>query len=99
MDAAVRCRGQLKDDSDERFHLHDVPKTPYKVSDKVAEGVIQCLEELLKKCHLGSVDQVTSLETKHNLYLDWHPYVCVLYYLILTPLIKYRLIGAWVLFL
>ncbi|KAL1088800.1 hypothetical protein V6Z11_D08G276000 [Gossypium hirsutum] len=29
-----------------------------RVSDKVAEGVVECLEELLKKCHLSSVDQM-----------------------------------------
>ncbi|KAE8691313.1 hypothetical protein F3Y22_tig00110890pilonHSYRG00819 [Hibiscus syriacus] len=28
-----------------------------RVSDKVAERVVACLEVLLKKCHLGSVDQ------------------------------------------
>lgn len=30
----------------------------HKVSDSVAEGVVLCLEEVLKKCPLGSVDQV-----------------------------------------
>lgn len=39
----------------------DVPKTPHKMSDTVAEGVLQCLEELLKKCQLGSLDQVSEL--------------------------------------
>lgn len=28
------------------------------ISDNVAEGVLRCLEELLSKCHLTSVDQV-----------------------------------------
>ncbi|KAL6998914.1 hypothetical protein U1Q18_000081 [Sarracenia purpurea var. burkii] len=38
--------------------MADLPKVPHKVSDIAAEGVLQCLEELLKKCHLGSVDQM-----------------------------------------
>lgn len=52
LDAAVACRSQGKNQPEE------FPKTPYRVSDKVAEGVINCLEELLKKCHIGSIDQV-----------------------------------------
>ena len=31
---------------------------PHKISDRVAEGVVQCLEELLNKCYLASTDQV-----------------------------------------
>ena len=57
LDAAVDCRSQQKDDTKENF-MPDVQKMPHKVSDNVAEGVLQCLEELLKKCHLRSVDQV-----------------------------------------
>ncbi|KAK7859044.1 telo2-interacting protein 1 like protein [Quercus suber] len=56
LDAAVDCRSQQKDDTKENF-MPDVQKMPQKVSDNVAEGVLQCLEELLKKCHLRSVDQ------------------------------------------
>ncbi|KAL0732056.1 hypothetical protein Bca4012_028150 [Brassica carinata] len=37
---------------------------PYRVSDKVAEGVVSCLEELLKKCHVGSVDQMVVVMKK-----------------------------------
>nr|XP_023923287.1 TELO2-interacting protein 1 homolog isoform X2 [Quercus suber] len=57
LDAAVDCRSQQKDDTKENF-MPDVQKMPQKVSDNVAEGVLQCLEELLKKCHLRSVDQM-----------------------------------------
>ncbi|KAK9274612.1 hypothetical protein L1049_021862 [Liquidambar formosana] len=53
LDAAVDCRSQQKVDSEEKL-----PKTPHKVNDSVVEGVLQCLEELLNKCHLGSVDQM-----------------------------------------
>lgn len=35
--------------------------TPVEVSDGVAEGVVKCLEELLRKCRLNSVDQVCVL--------------------------------------
>lgn len=48
LDAAVACRSQ-----------GGGVVVPYRVSDKVAEGVVSCLEELLKKCHVGSVDQVS----------------------------------------
>ena len=54
-DAAVDCRSPPKL---EESVMIDLPKGPHKVSDVTAEGVLQCLEELLKKCHLGSVDQV-----------------------------------------
>ncbi|RVW89686.1 hypothetical protein CK203_036403 [Vitis vinifera] len=59
LDAAVDCRSLKKVDSEEKL-ISDVPKMPHKVSDSVAEGVLHCLEELLKKCQLGSVDQGTS---------------------------------------
>lgn len=59
LDAAVNCRSPPKV---EGSVMVDIPKVPHKVSDVAAEGVLQCLEELLKKCHLGSVDQVYCLE-------------------------------------
>lgn len=58
LDAAIQCRSTHKVDSQEKFTVSDVPKMPFKVSDSVAEGVVNCLEELLRKCHLKSVDQV-----------------------------------------
>uniref|UniRef100_A0A1J3EZ89 TELO2-interacting protein 1-like protein n=1 Tax=Noccaea caerulescens TaxID=107243 RepID=A0A1J3EZ89_NOCCA len=58
LDAAVSCRSQGNNQPAE------FPKTPYRVSDKVAEGVINCLEELLKKCHIGSVDQMIVIMKK-----------------------------------
>ncbi|KAM6570546.1 hypothetical protein CsatB_018531 [Cannabis sativa] len=57
LDAAVACRSLEKVDSGRLETFYD-PKVPHKVSDSVAEGVIQCLEELLIKCHLGSVEQM-----------------------------------------
>lgn len=51
LDAAVNCRSSSK----------ELQEKSYKVSDKVAEGVVQCLEQLLRKCYLGSVDQVVVL--------------------------------------
>ncbi|EFH64030.1 hypothetical protein ARALYDRAFT_477087 [Arabidopsis lyrata subsp. lyrata] len=58
LDAAVACRSQGNN------HPDEFPKTPHRVSDKVAEGVISCLEELLKKCHIGSIDQMVVIMKK-----------------------------------
>ncbi|XP_014490963.1 TELO2-interacting protein 1 homolog [Vigna radiata var. radiata] len=59
LDAAVQCRSTLKIDSQP-----GVLKTPVEVSDGVAEGVVKCLEELLRKCRLNSVDQMVVLLKK-----------------------------------
>ncbi|XP_019055258.1 PREDICTED: uncharacterized protein LOC104608996 isoform X2 [Nelumbo nucifera] len=56
LDAAVSCRSAQKADSDTKSP--NIPKMMNTVSDSVAEGVLLCLEELLKKCHLGSVNQM-----------------------------------------
>ncbi|WVZ26978.1 hypothetical protein V8G54_000019 (mitochondrion) [Vigna mungo] len=61
LDAAVQCRSTLKIDSQENYNMPGVLKTPVEVSDGVAEGVVKCLEELLRKCRLNSVDQVPVL--------------------------------------
>ncbi|KAI5582126.1 hypothetical protein BDE02_07G065100 [Populus trichocarpa] len=37
---------------------------PHKISDRVAEGVVHCLEELLNKCYLVSIDQMVVLMKK-----------------------------------
>lgn len=58
LDAAIQCRSTQKVDSQEKYAVSDIPKTPFKVSDNIAEGVVNCLEELLKKCRLNSVNQV-----------------------------------------
>ncbi|PQM38627.1 uncharacterized protein Pyn_06456 [Prunus yedoensis var. nudiflora] len=58
LDAAVDCRTSKKLGSKEKVVSSNVSKKPQKVSDSVAEGVLQCLEELLKKCLLGSADQM-----------------------------------------
>ncbi|KAL8477911.1 hypothetical protein ACS0TY_029990 [Phlomoides rotata] len=39
-------------------------ETEQKVSESVAEGVVLCLEEVMKKCHLGSVDQMAVILRK-----------------------------------
>ena len=49
LDAAVQCRAREK---------ADAPMRALEISDCVAEGVLLCVEELLKKCHLGTVNQV-----------------------------------------
>jgi hypothetical protein len=40
---------------------------PHKISDRVAEGVVQCLEELLNKCYLVSIDQVFQTKIRNFL--------------------------------
>ena len=64
LDAAIQCRSTQKVDSQENYNMPGVLKTPVNVSDGVAEGVVNCLEELLRKCRLNSVDQVGWLEGK-----------------------------------
>ncbi|KAF5948988.1 hypothetical protein HYC85_014945 [Camellia sinensis] len=61
LDAAVNFRSPPKA---EESVMVNFSKVLHKVSDIAAEGVLQCLEELLKKCHLGSVDQVAVLLKK-----------------------------------
>uniref|UniRef100_A0A9I9D3H6 ARM repeat superfamily protein n=1 Tax=Cucumis melo TaxID=3656 RepID=A0A9I9D3H6_CUCME len=58
LDAAVVDRSQQKVDSGENSMMSVSHELPHRVSDCVAEGVLQCLEELLKKCRLGSVEQM-----------------------------------------
>lgn len=51
LDAAVRCRNGKMVNTGEK--IGDL-----EVSDGIAEGVLMCIEALLKKCHLGSANQV-----------------------------------------
>ncbi|KAL2475889.1 ARM repeat superfamily protein [Abeliophyllum distichum] len=64
LDAAVNCRTSLKANSEDRSLLFDALETPHNVSDAVAEATLLCLEELLKKCCLGSVDQMVVILKK-----------------------------------
>lgn len=57
LDAAVESRSLPKHDAKESC-VSGPPGVSHKVSDVVAEGVLRCLEELLRKCPLGSTDQV-----------------------------------------
>ncbi|KAG9133254.1 hypothetical protein Leryth_020751 [Lithospermum erythrorhizon] len=56
LDAAVNSRSRKV--SSEGPFFSETPEPMMEVSDAVAEGIICCLEELLKKCPLGSVNQV-----------------------------------------
>lgn len=58
LDAAIECRSMQNIDSKEKFRISDVSNPPNHVSDSLAEGVVTCLEEVLRKCCLKSVDQV-----------------------------------------
>ncbi|XP_031115068.1 uncharacterized protein LOC116019112 [Ipomoea triloba] len=64
LDAAVDCRSKPNEDSRGRSIISNFPETPLKVGDILVEGVLNCLEELLKKCHLASVDQLVVLLKK-----------------------------------
>ncbi|URE24390.1 TELO2 interacting protein 1 [Musa troglodytarum] len=57
LDAAVQCREEKKAGSDGGFGNGGAPLGGHAISDSAAEGMLMCLEELLKKCHLGSVNQ------------------------------------------
>lgn len=59
-DASVNCRSSMKTGSKDDSLASSTLGMEHKVSDSVAEGVVLCLEEVLKKCPLGSVDQVLS---------------------------------------
>ncbi|CAH9098991.1 unnamed protein product [Cuscuta epithymum] len=61
-DAAVNCRSSSKTNSEDRVLL--VSDSQHAVSDAVAEATLLCLEELLKKCYLGSVDQMVVILKK-----------------------------------
>ncbi|KAK6133097.1 hypothetical protein DH2020_033136 [Rehmannia glutinosa] len=63
-DAAVNCRSSVKFDSKDNSVESNTLEMAHKVSDSVAEGVVLCLEEVLKKCHLGSIDQMVVILKK-----------------------------------
>lgn len=62
-DASVNCRSSTESKSKDNSLVFIPLETEHKVSDSVAEGVVLCLEEVLKKCRLGSVDQVLKPES------------------------------------
>ncbi|XP_074303602.1 uncharacterized protein LOC141638053 [Silene latifolia] len=53
LDSAVSCRSS-----------QNSPSQPNFINDAVAEPVLHCLQELLSKCHLASVNQLTVLIKK-----------------------------------
>ncbi|XP_073158890.1 uncharacterized protein [Henckelia pumila] len=63
-DTAVSCRSSLKFDSKDKSLAFNALERPHQVSDSVAEGVVSCLEEILKKCRFGSVDQMVVILKK-----------------------------------
>ncbi|URD79535.1 TELO2 interacting protein 1 [Musa troglodytarum] len=66
LDAAVQCREEKKAGSDGGFGNGGAPLGGHAISDSAAEGMLMCLEELLKKCHLGSVNQAAELEAERT---------------------------------
>ncbi|XP_011086354.1 TELO2-interacting protein 1 homolog isoform X2 [Sesamum indicum] len=63
-DAAVNCRSSMKSDSKDNPLESNTLGPAHKVSDSAAEGVVLCLEEVLKKCQIGSVDQMVVILRK-----------------------------------
>ncbi|XP_073313836.1 uncharacterized protein [Primulina huaijiensis] len=63
-DAAVNCRSSINFESKDKSLAFNALETPHQVSDSVAEEVVFCLEEILKKCRLGSVDQMVVILKK-----------------------------------
>ncbi|XP_065863276.1 uncharacterized protein [Euphorbia lathyris] len=59
LDTAVDSRSSKNGNTKENVSI-----SPHKVSDKVAEAILKCLEELLKKCHLQSAEQMVVLIKK-----------------------------------
>ncbi|KAF6164750.1 hypothetical protein GIB67_041002 [Kingdonia uniflora] len=58
LDAAVGCRNPQNVDSGGKFGMPNMSNMTHSISDSVAEVGLLCLEELLRKCHLGSVNQM-----------------------------------------
>jgi hypothetical protein len=56
LDASVACRSTKHMDS---VNSPRRDGTLLMISDSVAEGVLSCLEELLQRCSLTTIDQVT----------------------------------------
>ncbi|KAL5977233.1 hypothetical protein ACLOJK_021576 [Asimina triloba] len=54
----VLCRAKKNAASLENFGIGINAHMPRMINDRVSEGVLQCMEEVLKKCHLGSVNQM-----------------------------------------
>ncbi|KAL9268509.1 TELO2-interacting protein 1-like protein [Drosera capensis] len=63
LDAAVESRASPKADSSGKDDVRS-PLMPHRVSDVIAETGLHCLEELLKKCSLVSLNQMTILLKK-----------------------------------
>ncbi|KAG9439501.1 hypothetical protein H6P81_019666 [Aristolochia fimbriata] len=53
LDAAILCRSSLQVAKE-----NESCAKPRVIGDRVAEGVLVCLEELLRKCYFGSVNQM-----------------------------------------
>lgn len=62
-DEAVNCRSSKNFSVEESSVGFSTLDNTHKVSDSAAESILLCLEEVLKKCHLGSVDQVFTVKT------------------------------------
>ncbi|CAL1409398.1 unnamed protein product [Linum trigynum] len=62
LDAAVECRSSKEGDPEQK--RKKLSAVPHRVSDKVAEGVVLCLEELFQKSRFGFIDQMVLVMKK-----------------------------------
>ncbi|CAI0555532.1 unnamed protein product [Linum tenue] len=62
LDAAVECRSSKEGDPEKK--RKKLSAVPHRVSDKVAEGVVLCLEELFQKSRFGFIDQMVLVMKK-----------------------------------
>ncbi|CAA6658030.1 unnamed protein product [Spirodela intermedia] len=64
LDGATGCRSPQKAPTEGIARPGGTEMKRHVISDSVAEGVLRCLEELLSKCHLTSVDQMVMVLKK-----------------------------------
>ncbi|MQL91921.1 hypothetical protein Taro_024538 [Colocasia esculenta] len=64
LDAALESRSQQTVKSEGTLEPGNASLKRHRISDSVAEGALRCLEELLRKCHLTSVDQMAMVLKK-----------------------------------
>ncbi|XP_078436931.1 ARM repeat superfamily protein [Wolffia australiana] len=64
LDGAIACRSQQTVSGEEKISSGGMEIRRHVIGDKVAEVVLRCLEELLKKCHLLSVEQMVMILKK-----------------------------------
>ncbi|KAF3783567.1 hypothetical protein EJ110_NYTH31694 [Nymphaea thermarum] len=63
LDGALFCRKEVTGLEETQSPVNNVPHT---ISDNVAESLLLCLQELLKRCHLSCIDQLAETEASRG---------------------------------